>query len=71
VQTQQLLVKSQIFEQEVLAGAESADQPPDEMPKRQDHGKNIGGEVRINPRVKSFILCVYEVLARYRLSNAC
>lgn len=37
------------------------------MPERQDHGKNIIGKVRINPGAKSFILWVYDVLARYSL----
>ena len=69
MQSQQLLMKSQVFEDEVLAGAESADHPPEEMPERQDHVKNIIGKVRINPGAKSFILLVYDVLARYRFSR--
>ena len=68
VQSQQLLMKSQVFEDEVLAGAKSAEHPPEEMPERQDHGKNIIGKARINPCAKSFILCMYDVLARYRYS---
>ena len=59
--SQQLLMKSQVFEDE---GAESADHPLEEMPERQDHNKNIIGKVRINPGAKSFILLVYDVLAR-------
>jgi hypothetical protein len=55
VQRQQLLTKGQVFEDEVLAGVESADHPPEEMSERQDHGKNIIGKVRINPCAKSFI----------------
>ena len=66
MQSQQLLMKSQVFEDEVLAGAESAGRPPEEMPERQDHSKNIIGKVRINHGAKSFILWVYDVLARYR-----
>jgi hypothetical protein len=34
------------------------------MPERQDHSKNIIGKVRINHCAKSFILWVYDVLAR-------
>ena len=64
-----MLMESQVFEDEVLAGAESADHPPEEMPERQDHVKNIIGKVRINPGAKSFILLVYDVLARYRFSR--
>ena len=65
MQSQQLLMKSQVFEDEVLAGAESADHPPEEMPERQDHSKNIIGKVGVNHGAKSFILWVCDVLARY------
>ena len=70
MQSQQLLMKSQVFEDEVLAGAESADHPPEEMPERQDHSKNIIGKVRINHGAKSFISWMYDVLARYSFSSA-
>ena len=46
VQSQQLLMESQVFENEVLPGTESADHPPEEMPERHDHGKNLIGTVR-------------------------
>jgi len=39
------------------------------MPERQDHDRNIIANVRINPCAKSFILCVYDVLARYSRSS--
>jgi hypothetical protein len=65
VQSQQLLMESQVFEDEVLAGAESADHPPEEMPERQDHGKNLIGTIRIQLFAKSFILKAYDVLARH------
>jgi hypothetical protein len=58
-------MKGQVFEDEVLAGAESAAHPPEEMPERQGHDRNIIGKVRINPCAKSFILWMYDVLARY------
>ena len=67
MQSQQLLMKSQVFEDEVLAGADSAEQPPKETPESQDHSKNIIGKVRINHGAKSFILWVYDVLAKYTL----
>ena len=41
VQSQQLPTESQVFEDEVLAGAKSADDPPEEMPERHDHDKNL------------------------------
>jgi hypothetical protein len=44
VQSQQLLTESWIFKDEVLPGPESADQPPDEMPERHDHGKKLIGK---------------------------
>src|SRR6516162_4646225 len=44
VQSEQLLAESQVFEDEVLAGAKRADDPPKEMPKRHNHGKNCSGK---------------------------
>ena len=66
VQSQQLLTQSQVFEDEVLSGPESADHPPEEMPERQEHGKNLIGTVRIELFAKSYILRAYDVLARHR-----
>jgi len=43
MQSQQLLMKSPVFEDEVVAGAEIADYPPDEMPERQDHLRHHTG----------------------------
>ena len=65
MQNQQLPTESQVFEGEVLEGAKSADDPPEEMPERHDHGKNIIGTIRIQLCAKSFILQMYDVLARY------
>jgi hypothetical protein len=44
-QSQQLLVESQILEDEVLAGAKSADHPTEEMSERRDHSRNQIGKV--------------------------
>ena len=66
MQSQQLPTESQVLEDEVLAGAESADHPTEEMSERCDHSRNHIGKVRIELCPKSFILQVYEVLARYR-----
>jgi hypothetical protein len=68
VQSQQLLMKSQVFKDEVLAGTESADQPAEEMSERRDHSRNYIGKVRIELCAKSFILQVYDVLARHSLT---
>jgi hypothetical protein len=69
VQREQLLTESQVFEQKVFPGTESADHPAEKMPERHDHGKNFIGIVRIELFAKSFILRVYNVLARHSLPN--
>jgi hypothetical protein len=56
VHSQQLLMEGQFFEDEVLAGAESADRPAEEMSERSDHNRNHIGKVRIELCAKSFIL---------------
>ena len=65
MQGQQLPTESQVLEDEVLPGTENADQPAEEMSERYDHGKNFSGKIRIQLRAKSFILQVYDVLARH------
>ena len=45
VQSQQLPTESQVLEDEVLTGTESADQPAEEMSKRHNHGKNSSGKI--------------------------
>jgi hypothetical protein len=67
VQSQQLPTESQIFQDEVLAGEESTDHPAEEMSKRGDHGQNLIEKVRIGLCAKSFILQMYDVLARHRV----
>src|SRR5215468_7054324 len=64
VQSEQLPTESQVFEDEVLAGEKRADDPPEEMPERHNHGKNLIGTIRIQLCAKSFILQMYDVLAR-------
>jgi hypothetical protein len=57
---------SEVLEDEVLPGMESADQPTEEMSERHDHSRNYIGKVRIELCAKSsFILQVYDVLARH------
>jgi hypothetical protein len=65
VQSQQLPTESQVLEDEVLLGTENAYQPAEEMSERHDHGKNFSGKIRIQLFAKSFILQVYDVLARH------
>jgi hypothetical protein len=45
--SQPWLTQSQVFEDEVLPGTESADHPPEEMPERGRDGKNLIGTVQI------------------------
>ena len=47
MQSEQLPTESQVFEDEVLAGAQRADDPPEEMPERHNHDKNNIGTIRI------------------------
>jgi len=54
MQSQQLPTESQVFEDEVLAGTASA-----------GHSKNLIGTIRIQLFSRSFILPVYDVLARH------
>jgi hypothetical protein len=65
VQSQQWLRVSQVFEDEVLPGTGGADEPAEEMSERQDHGKKLSGKDRIKLCAKSFILQVYDVLAKH------
>jgi hypothetical protein len=65
VQGEQLLTESQVFEDKILTGTESADHPAKDMPERYDHGMNLIGTSRIQLFAKSLILRVYDVLARH------
>jgi len=65
VQSQQLLMESQVLKDEVLMGAESAGQPAEQMSERDDHVKNLTETSRIQLCAKSFILQMYDVLARH------
>ena len=64
MQSKQLPTESQVFEDEVLMGAESAAQPAEQMSERHDHVKNLTETSRIQLCAKSFILLMYDVLAR-------
>src|SRR5215468_10447127 len=69
VQSQQLLMESQVLKDEVLLGAESAEQPAEQMSERHNHVKNVTETSRIQPCAKSFILQVYDVLARHSVES--
>jgi len=48
VQSEEVPTESQVFEDEVLAGAKRADDPPGEMPERHNHGKNTIGTIEFS-----------------------
>jgi transposase len=52
-------------EDKLLMGAESAEQPAEQMSERHDHVKNLTETSGIQLCAKSFILQVYDVLARH------
>jgi len=62
VQSQQLLAKSQILENKILAGAEKANDPADQVTEQSDHGPQSYRNPRLSPERKSFISRVREVL---------
>src|SRR5262249_23871953 len=62
VQSKQLPTESQVFEDEVLAGAKRADDPTEEIPEQRDHGKNITRTSPIEPLAKLLILRLHNVL---------
>ncbi len=63
-----MLTKSEIFEDQILSGAESTDKPSQEMSEGhhygQNHGQNLIGTPHIKLVSKSFILRVQELLKR-------
>ena len=65
VQSQQLPTDSQVLEDEVFTGTESADQPAEEMSERHDHGKNFSGksESSFSP-THSFSRCTTHSFSR-------
>ena len=65
MQSQQLLMESQVLKDELLTGAESAEQPAEQMSELHDHVKNLTETFRVQLCAKSFILQVYDVLARH------
>jgi hypothetical protein len=61
LQSEQLLAKSLVLENEILAAAERTHDPADEVPEKADHGpKSYRSRWQCSGR-KSFISCVGEV----------
>ena len=50
-------------------GAESAEQPAEQMSERHDHVKNLTETSGIQLCAKSFILRMYDVLARHNVKK--
>ena len=50
-------------------GAESAEQPAEQMSERHDHVMNLTETSGIQLCAKSFILQVYDVLARHKSAD--
>src|SRR5438034_1085537 len=68
VKHQQLLTESQVFKDEILAGAENANDPADQVPEGGDHGRKSYRIAAQRVVSKSFILRMQEVLSRARVS---
>jgi hypothetical protein len=68
VQSQQLLPKSEIFEEEVLSGSESTGNPSQKVSEQcdcgQNHDQNLIETRRLRLICKSFIPRMHEVLTR-------
>jgi hypothetical protein len=62
VQSNQLLAEGQVFEDEILTIAESAQKPAEEMAERCDHAKNLTENRKIEFVAKSLILRLHHVL---------
>ena len=62
MQSEQLLMESQVLKDELLMGAESVEQPAEQMSERHDHVKNLTETFGIQLCAKSFILPVYDAL---------
>jgi hypothetical protein len=65
MQSKQLLAESQILEDEILSGAEDANNPAKEVPEQRDHGSRSYRNNWLHALWKSFILRVQEVLTRH------
>lgn len=69
VENGQLLTQSEIFEDKVFAGPECTKKPTKEVPKSNDHGKNLTETPSHPLAVKPLILSVYDVLMAHNISG--
>jgi hypothetical protein len=49
VESQQLLTQGKVFEDEVLAGTERSNNPSEEVPKQQNHGRILSDDSKTAP----------------------
>ena len=56
MERQELLTKSEVFEDEILAGTQRTDSPSKEVPEQHDHGKNLTEICIVGLTAKSLIL---------------
>ena len=70
MERQELLTKSEVFEDEILAGTQRTDSPSKEVPEQHDHGKNLTEICIVRLTAKSLILRVRNVLTRHSYSCA-
>ena len=61
-----MLTEGEVFENEILSRTESTDNPAQEMPEGNSHGKNLIGTSQIELVVKLLILRVFDLLANDR-----
>jgi hypothetical protein len=66
VQRQELLTKSKIFQDEIPTRTQGADNPADQVPEPQEHGRNLIERSGNKTDPKSFILGVHDILMRDR-----
>jgi hypothetical protein len=71
VQSEQWPTENQVFEDEALGGAKRADEPREELPGTTQSWQEFIGAIRIQFCAKSFILQVYDVLARHSQTYSC
>ena len=78
VESQELLTKSEVFQDQILAGTECGENPASEVSEPHDQGKNLTQVRPVEPVAKSLYLQVHHVLrthnptiCRYKIDPSC
>lgn len=66
---QELLPKSEVFQNEILARRERRDNPANEVSNPHNHGKNLAETRVVGPTANSLTLRVHDVLTRHRVTR--